>query len=126
VEGFEVLVGQGDEENDVLTFDVAALEDFWLHVAGGVPGSHVVIPKPDRLDELPASVVEKAAALAVRHSKARRQRRVDVHLCRVADVSKEKRAPAGEVVLRRWKSVRVYQPAAASGPPRADRASDEA
>jgi predicted ribosome quality control (RQC) complex YloA/Tae2 family protein len=125
VEGFEILVGRGDEENDVLTFDVAAPEDFWLHVASGVPGSHVVIRNPDHLEELPAVVIEKAAALAVRHSKARGQRRVDVHLCRVADVSKEKRAPAGEVVLRRWTSVRVYQPDAASGPPRAERGSAE-
>jgi predicted ribosome quality control (RQC) complex YloA/Tae2 family protein len=114
VDGFEVLVGRGDEENDVLTFDVAAPEDFWLHVAGGVPGSHVVIRNPDRLEELPPAVVERAALLAVRHSKARGQRRVDVHLCRVADVSKQKRAPAGEVVLRRWTPVRVY-PDAASG-----------
>jgi len=110
LEGFEVLVGRGDEENDVLTFDVADPDDFWMHVAGGVPGSHVVIRNPERLDELPATVIERVAALAVRHSKARGRRRVDVHLCRVADVSKRRGAPAGEVVLRRWQPVRVYQP----------------
>ena len=49
VEGFEVLVGRGDEENDVLTFEIAAPEDFWLHVAGGVPGSHVVVRNPEKL-----------------------------------------------------------------------------
>jgi predicted ribosome quality control (RQC) complex YloA/Tae2 family protein len=110
VEGFEVLVGRGDEENDVLTFEVADPDDFWLHVAGGVPGSHVVIRNPDRLAELPRPVIERAAALAVRHSKAHGRRRVDVHFCRVADVSKRRGAPAGEVVLRRWRSVRVYPP----------------
>ncbi len=116
LEGFEVLVGRGDEENDVLTFDFAAPDDFWMHVAGGVPGSHVVIRNPDRLDELPRPVVEGAAALAVRHSKARDRRRVDVHLCRVADVRKLRGAPAGEVVLRRWQSVRVYQPPRSAEP----------
>jgi predicted ribosome quality control (RQC) complex YloA/Tae2 family protein len=35
--GFEVLVGRGDNENDVLTFEVAEPHDFWLHVGGGVP-----------------------------------------------------------------------------------------
>jgi predicted ribosome quality control (RQC) complex YloA/Tae2 family protein len=45
--------------------------------------------------------------LAARHSKARGRRRVEVHLCRVADVRKAKGAPAGEVVLRRWERVRV-------------------
>jgi len=107
VEGFEVLVGRGDEENDVLTFEVAAPEDFWLHVAGGVPGSHVVIRNPENLDALPAPVIDAAAALAVHHSKARGRRRVEVHLCRVADVTKARGAPAGEVLLRRWERVRV-------------------
>ena len=43
-----------------------------------------------------------------RHSKARDAGRVDVHVCRVADVSKRRGAPAGEVTLRRWDRVRVY------------------
>jgi predicted ribosome quality control (RQC) complex YloA/Tae2 family protein len=107
VEGFEVLVGRGDEENDVLTFEIAAPEDFWLHVAGGVPGSHVVVRNPEKLDALPPPVIDAAATLAARHSKARGRRRVEVHLCRVADVRKAKGAPAGEVVLRRWDRVRV-------------------
>ena len=113
VEGFEVLLGRGDEENDVLTFDVADADDFWMHVAGGIPGSHVVIRNPDAL---PPTVIERAAALAVRHSKARDRRRIEVHLCRVADVSKRRGAPAGEVVLRRWTPVRVYQPPRSTGP----------
>ncbi len=87
VEGYEVLIGKGDADNDELTFALAAPEDFWLHVAGGVPGSHVVVRNPDKLDALPRAVVERAAELAARHSKARDARRVDVHLCRVADVS---------------------------------------
>ena len=45
VEGFEVLVGRGDEENDVLTFEIAAPEDFWLHVAGGVQACRVAHPQ---------------------------------------------------------------------------------
>ena len=111
VEGYEVLIGRGDAENDELTFAVAAPEDFWLHVAGGVPGSHVVIRNPDKLDALPRAVVERAAALAARHSKARDARRVDVHLCRVADVSKPRGAPPGQVELRRWERVRVHRDA---------------
>jgi len=109
VEGFEVLIGRGAEENDLLTFEVAAPEDFWLHVAGGTPGSHVVVRNPEKLAALPDAVVERTAALAAWHSKARGARRVEVHLCRVADVSKAKGAPAGEVLLRRWQRVRVQR-----------------
>ena len=114
VEGHEVLIGKGDAENDELTFTLAAPEDFWLHVAGGVPGSHVVVRNPDKLDALPRAVVERAAALAAWHSKARDARRVDVHLCRVADVVKPRGAPPGQVELRRWERVRVHRDAGAS------------
>jgi len=111
VEGHEVLIGKGDAENDELTFALAAPEDFWLHVAGGVPGSHVVVRNPDKRDTLPRAVVERAAELAAWHSKARDARRVDVHLCRVADVTKRRDAPPGQVELRRCERVRVYRDA---------------
>ena len=107
VEGYEVLIGKGDADNDELTFALAAPEDFWLHVAGGVPGSHVVVRNPDRLDALPRAVLARAAELAASHSKARAGRRVEVHLCRVADVTKPRGAPPGQVELRRWERVRV-------------------
>jgi len=111
VEGYEVLIGKGDAENDELTFALAAPGDFWLHVAGGVPGSHIVVRNPEKLDTLPRAVLERAAELAAWHSKARAARRVDVHLCRVADVSKPRGAPPGQVELRRWERMRVCRDA---------------
>jgi predicted ribosome quality control (RQC) complex YloA/Tae2 family protein len=107
VDGYEVLVGRGDRENDALTFDVAEPDDFWLHVAGGMAGSHVVVRNPEKRGALPPAVAERAAQLAAWHSKARGRARVEVHLCRVADVQKRRGAPAGEVELRRWERVRV-------------------
>jgi len=108
VEGFEVLVGKGDAQNDALTFRVAEPQDFWLHVAG-CAGSHVVVRNPDRLEALPKAVEERAAALAAWHSKARGARgKVEVHVCRVADVSKPRGFAPGEVRLRTWRPVRVY------------------
>jgi len=108
VEGFEVLIGKGDAENDALTFGVAEPHDFWLHVAGP-PGSHVVVRNPDRLAELPPPVLRRAAELAAWHSKARGARgKVEVHVCRVADVSKPGGFDPGQVLLRRWEVVKVY------------------
>ena len=49
-EGFEVLVGKGDTENDRLTFGVAEPNDVWMHVAG-CPGSHVVVCLSGRGDK---------------------------------------------------------------------------
>ena len=106
IEGFEVLIGRGDAENDELTFRVAERRDLWLHVAGGTPGSHVVIRNPEEL-EVPKSVVEKAAQLAAWYSKARAAKRVEVHVCKVSDVKKPRGAPTGMVQLDRYKSLKV-------------------
>ena len=107
-DGFEILVGKGDVENDVLTFDVAEPHDWWLHVAGGTAGSHVVIRNPEKLPTLPPPVVTRAAELAAWYSKARGGGRVEVHVCRVADVSKPRGFAPGKVQLSRWQRVRVY------------------
>jgi len=107
VEGFEVLIGKGDADNDALTFKVGAPLDFWMHVAS-VPGSHVIIRNPDKLSELPREVLERAAQLAAWHSKARDGGKVEVHVCRVADVSKPRGFAPGKVLLRQFKGIRVY------------------
>ncbi len=107
-EGFLILVGKGDADNDHLTFGVAEPRDLWLHVAGPA-GSHVVVRNPDGLDELPRPVVERAAELAAWHSKARGARgKVEVHVCRVADVRKPRGFAPGQVQLKHWDAVKVY------------------
>jgi predicted ribosome quality control (RQC) complex YloA/Tae2 family protein len=108
IDGFEVLVGKGSADNDRLTFRVAEPRDLWLHVAGPA-GSHVVVRNPNELDEIPRPVVEEAAQLAAWYSKARGSRgKVEVHVCRVADVRKPRGFAPGEVLLKRWDAVRVY------------------
>lgn len=107
VDGFEVLIGKGDAENDQLTFKVADNTDFWLHVASQ-PGSHVVIRNPDKLSELPRHVLERAAELAAFHSKAREGGKVEVHLARIADISKPRGFAPGKVILKKWVGIRVY------------------
>jgi predicted ribosome quality control (RQC) complex YloA/Tae2 family protein len=106
VEGFEVLVGRGSEENDELSLHVAEPHDLWMHVGGGTPGSHVVIRNPDK-GEIPKSVVEKAAAITAWYSKARGAPRVAVSYCLAGNVSKPRGAPAGLVEIRRHQTVKV-------------------
>ena len=107
-EGFEILVGKGDAENDRLTFGVAEPRDIWLHVAGPA-GSHVIVRNPLELDELPRPVLERAAQLAAWHSKARGAKgKAEVHVCRVADVRKPRGFAPGQVQLKRWDSMKVY------------------
>jgi predicted ribosome quality control (RQC) complex YloA/Tae2 family protein len=118
-EGFEILVGKGDAENDRLTFGVAEPRDFWLHVAGPA-GSHVIVRNPLELHELPRPVLERAAQLAAWHSKARGAKgKIEVHVCRVADVRKPRGFAPGQVQLKRWDSMKVY-PKGLDEPPEED------
>ena len=106
IAGWEVLVGRAAADNDTLTFRVAAPRDAWLHVAGGTPGSHVIVKNPAGI-EVPREILEQAAQLAAWHSKARAAKRVEVHVCRVADVSKPRGAPAGRVQIKNFKKLKV-------------------
>jgi predicted ribosome quality control (RQC) complex YloA/Tae2 family protein len=113
VDGFEILVGRGEDDNDTLTFDVAEPNDLWLHVGDGTPGSHVVVRNPKK-GELPKPIVERAASLAAWYSKSRSAKSVAVDYCKASQVSKPRGAPAGLVELADHKTIRV-KPAAFEG-----------
>jgi predicted ribosome quality control (RQC) complex YloA/Tae2 family protein len=121
-EGFRVLVGKSSEDNDLLSLELAAPDDFWFHLAGD-SGSHVVVRNPDRLERLPRESERYAAALAAGYSKARNAGNVAVHVAFARDVSKRRGQPPGEVTLARWRTVKVKpsrgEPAAETGEPRA-------
>ena len=106
--GWEILVGKGARDNDLLTFEVAERQDLWLHVSGW-SGSHVVIRVPEGAGEPPREVVQYAAQLAAWNSKARGAGgKVEVHVCRAGDVHKKARMPPGQVQLSNWTAIRVY------------------
>jgi predicted ribosome quality control (RQC) complex YloA/Tae2 family protein len=108
IDGYEVLVGRSARDNDELTFRIARPRDLWLHAAG-YAGSHVVVRVPESGDDVPRAVIDRAAALAAWHSKARNARgKVEVHVCRAADIRKPRGVPSGTVELRRYDAVRVY------------------
>jgi predicted ribosome quality control (RQC) complex YloA/Tae2 family protein len=106
IDGAEVLIGKGARENDELTFDVAAPEDFWLHVAD-YSGSHVVVRNPAKDREMPESVLIKAAQLAAYFSQARNSSKVEVHYTKRKHVTKPRRAKHGLVRLVEFKSIKV-------------------
>lgn len=103
-DGLTVLVGRGARDNDVLTFKLGRPKDFWLHVAGH-SGSHVLVLNPDGLDRLPRETSRFAAALAARHSKAKRAGQVNVHLTTCDEVRKPRGLPPGKVTLRKYRGV---------------------
>ena len=42
IEGYEVIVGRNNKENDHITMKVANADDIWMH-ARGIPGAHVIV-----------------------------------------------------------------------------------
>jgi predicted ribosome quality control (RQC) complex YloA/Tae2 family protein len=105
-DGMEILVGRSGDENDTLTFRVAAPHDFWLHAAGR-PGAHVVVRNPQRLRAIPEATLRVAAAIAAFYSDARREGKVEVHYTQRKHVRKGKRMPRGQVLVRRFRTIQV-------------------
>lgn len=104
-DGYEVLVGRNDRDNDVLTFRVARSLDIWMH-AGDYPGSHVVISNPSR-NSVPQRAITEAAELAAFYSQAKREHKVAVHYTQRKFVSKPPRAKPGLVRLSSFKTILV-------------------
>jgi len=104
-DGFEMLVGRSNRENDQLTIRMARGNDIFLHAAG-FAGSHIIVRVP-RGKTAPLSTLLEAAHLAAHFSKARDAGRVDIHYSPRKHVSKPKGARPGLVHLSRFKTLSI-------------------
>ncbi|MFN0085308.1 MAG: NFACT family protein [Blastocatellia bacterium] len=104
-DGFEILVGRTDRDNDTLTFRIAKSFDLWLHAAD-YPGSHVVLRNPRRGEPPPRAIAE-AAQLAAKFSQARANTKVAVNYCERKFVSRMKGFAPGQVRLSSFKTILV-------------------
>ena len=103
-EGFDILVGRNNVQNDSLTMKTAASGDIWLHTRN-IPGSHVIIRKLGR--EVPDGTLLEAAVLAAHHSKARMSSGVPVDYTIVKNVKKTPGAKPGMVIYENFKTIIV-------------------
>lgn len=108
-DGFEILVGRNNRQNDLLTCKMAQKQDIWLHTQK-IHGSHVIIAcapetPPDR-------TVTEAMQLAVYFSQAREGQNVPVDYTRVKNVKKPAGAKPGMVIYDHY-STAVVTPDAA-------------
>jgi predicted ribosome quality control (RQC) complex YloA/Tae2 family protein len=103
---WEVWVGRNNKENDELTHRASHSKDIWLH-AQGVPGSHVILRTAGKPEQVPRTVLEKAAALAAQNSRARHSELVPVIFTEKRYVRKPRKALPGTAVCLREKSLFV-------------------
>ncbi len=94
-EGFTILVGKNNKQNDELTLSTAAASDIWLHTKD-IPGSHVIIRAEGR--EVPEATIMEAAKLAAFYSKAKNSSNVPVDFTLKKHVKKPGGAKPGMVI----------------------------
>ena len=95
-EGFTILVGRNNKQNDMLTTKLAEKSDIWLHTKN-ITGSHVIIRAGGQ--EVPDDTVIYAARLAAFHSKAKNSSQVPVDYVPVKFVKKPSGAKPGMVIF---------------------------
>ena len=95
-EGFTILVGRNNKQNDKLTLKDAMKNDLWLHTQN-ITGSHVIVQSNG--EEIPDKTIEEACIIAAFHSKAKNSTQVPVDYTLVRFVKKPNGAKPGMVIF---------------------------
>ncbi|MBR4096988.1 MAG: NFACT family protein, partial [Oscillospiraceae bacterium] len=95
-EGFTILVGRNNKQNDMLTTKLAEKSDIWLHTKN-ITGSHVIVRAGGQ--EVPEDTIVYAARLAAFHSKAKNSSQVPVDYVPVKFVKKPSGSKPGMVIF---------------------------
>ncbi len=103
-DGYTILVGRNNIQNDILTFKTAAKDDSWFHTQK-IPGSHVVVIGNG--DIIPELTCRQAAALAAYHSGGRESSQVAVDYTEVRALKKPSGAKPGKVIYHTYNTMWV-------------------
>lgn len=106
IEGYQILCGKSNAQNDKLSLRVAAGNDLWFHVGQGYAGSHVVLRVPKGKTASLESLLD-AGTIAIHFSKARAATVCDVDYTFAKHVRKPKGFPPGKVTITQNKTLRV-------------------
>lgn len=103
-DGFTILVGRNNCQNDKLSLKFAEKSDIWLHTQN-ITGSHVIIVTEGATP--PDSTLEQASVIASVNSKGRDSNLVPVDYCFAKYVKKPSGAKPGKVIFTNYKTVFV-------------------
>jgi len=104
-DGFKILVGKNNNQNDYLTMKLAYSTDIWLHTKS-IAGSHVII-RTEGGKEVPEETILEAANLAAYYSRGRQGANVPVDYTAVKNVKKPRGAKPGYVIYDNYNTVYV-------------------
>ena len=105
IDGYTILVGRNNKENDYLTCKFANKNDIWFHTKD-IHGSHVIL-KTEPNDIVPNDILLEAAKIAAKHSKAKNSSHVPVDYCKVSFVKKPSGSKPGYVIYSNNKTLYV-------------------
>jgi predicted ribosome quality control (RQC) complex YloA/Tae2 family protein len=103
-DGYTVLVGRNNTQNDTLTTKTADKTDLWLHTKN-IPGSHVILRTNGTVP--PDETILYAAKIAAKNSKAARSSQVPVDVVLARFVKKPNKSKPGMVIFTNNKTVYV-------------------
>ena len=104
IEGYRILIGKKNLQNDMLTTRLASKNDLWFHTKN-IPGSHVVVFSEGK--EISDETIMQAALLAAKNSKAATSSQVPVDYTLIKNVKKPNGAKPGMVIYTTNKTVFV-------------------
>lgn len=103
-DGFTVLVGRNNHQNDQLSLKFAEKSDIWLHTQS-MTGSHVLIVTDGETP--PDRTIEEAAVIAAVNSRGRNSTLVPVDYCLAKFVKKPSGAKPGKVIFTNYQTAFV-------------------
>ncbi|MDE7363981.1 MAG: NFACT family protein [Ruminococcus sp.] len=103
-DGYTILVGRNNIQNDQLSLKFAEKSDIWLHTQT-ITGSHVIIVTEG--ENPPDRTIEEAAIIAAYNSKGRDSDLVPVDYCLAKYVKKPSGAKPGKVIFTNYKTAFV-------------------
>lgn len=103
-DGFSVLVGRNNVQNDKLTLKTAKNYDMWLHTQN-FAGSHTILVSDNR--EITDRAIEEAAEIAAYFSSAKEAKKVPVDYTLIKNIKKPAGAKPGKVIYHVYNTIYV-------------------
>lgn len=105
IDGYTLLVGRNNKENDYLTLKYAKKTDLWMHTKD-IHGSHAILQlNSEKL--LDDTILIRCAEIVAYHSKAKNSSNVPVDICEVKYVKKPNGAKPGMIIYSNNKTLYV-------------------